>query len=139
MWKIYAILSAFFAALTAILCKLGVKNIDSNIAMGIRTVIILFLIWGIIAASNSFGYLKSISVKNFLFLIASGITTGLSWLFYFKAIQLGDISKVAPIDKLSLVLTIILGVVILKETLTFPVIVGGMLIIIGVLVLFFLA
>ncbi|MGN0014395.1 MAG: EamA family transporter [Candidatus Gastranaerophilaceae bacterium] len=79
------------------------------------------------------------SVKNFLFLIASGITTGLSWLFYFKAIQLGDISKVAPIDKLSLVLTIILGVVILKETLTFPVIVGGMLIIIGVLVLFFLA
>lgn len=139
MWKIYAVLSAFFAALTAILCKLGVKDIDSNIAMGIRTIVILFLIWGIIAVTSSFEYLKNISLKNYLFLIISGITTGLSWLFYFKAIQSGDISKVAPIDKLSLVLTMVLGAVILKETLSFPVIAGGMLIVCGVLVLLFLA
>lgn len=139
MWKIYAVLSALFAALTAILCKFGVKDIDSNIAMGVRTVVILSLVFMIIAATNSFEYIKNINGKNYIFLILSGITTGLSWLFYFKAIQSGDISKVAPIDKLSLVLTIILGAIIFKETLTIPVIIGGVLIVCGVLILLLLS
>jgi len=128
MWKVYAVLSAVFAALTAIFSKLGVKDIDSNIATGIRTVVILFLILGIITATGSVAEIKNISAKNLVFLIISGIMTGLSWLFYFKAIQIGDISKVAPIDKLSIVLTIIFGFLIFKEPVTLPVILGGGLI-----------
>jgi len=135
MWKVYAVLSAVFAALTAIFSKLGVKDIDSNIATGIRTVVILFLILGIITATGSVAEIKNISAKNLVFLIISGIMTGLSWLFYFKAIQIGDISKVAPIDKLSIVLTIIFGFLIFKEPVTLPVILGGGLIASGILVL----
>lgn len=107
MWKYYAVLSAIFAALTAIFAKIGIKGINSNLATAIRTVVILILTWGIVLMSSNISDLKSISIKSWVFLIFSGVATGLSWLFYFKALQLGDASKVAPIDKLSVVLTII--------------------------------
>ena len=97
MWKVYAVLSAVFASLTAIFSKIGVKNINSNLATGIRTIVILFLIWGIILFTHSYDELKTLSVKNYVFLIISGIATGLSWLFYFKAIQTGDLSKIAQL------------------------------------------
>jgi len=135
MWKLYAVLSAVFAALTAVFAKAGVKNIDSNLATGIRTVVILFLVFGIIFATGTFEQIKNISARNWIFLILSGIMTGLSWLFYFKAIQCGDLSKVAPIDKLSIVLTVIFGFIIFKEQVTVPVVLGGGLIVSGILVL----
>ncbi len=135
MWKLYAILSAIFASLTAVFCKYGVKDIDSNLATGIRTVVILLLVWGIIFATNSIDQLKNITCKNYIFLIVSGIATGLSWLFYFKAIQCGDLSKVAPIDKLSIVLTMVLGVILFKESVSLPLILGAGLIVSGVFVL----
>jgi transporter family protein len=106
MWKIYALLSAVFAAATAILAKVGVKGIDSNAATAIRTAVILFLTWGIVLFSGAFKQLPEISRRNWIFLILSGLATGLSWLFYFKALQAGPASKVAPIDKLSVALTI---------------------------------
>ena len=135
MWKYYAILSALFAAITAIFAKIGMKNIDSNLATAIRTCVIFLLIWGIVFASNSIGGIKELTKTNWLFLILSGVTTGLSWLFYFKALQLGDASKVAPIDKLSVVFTIFLSFIILKETVSWKVIVGGLLIAGGSLVI----
>ena len=135
MWKIYAILSAIFASLTAIFCKMGVKGVNSNLATGIRTIIILLLIWGIILFTHSFDQIKNLTYKNYLFLIISGIATGLSWLFYFKAIQTGDLSKIAPIDKLSLVLTMILSFIIFKESITIPLLLGAGLIVGGVFVI----
>lgn len=131
MWKIYALLSALFAALTAICAKVGVRDIDSNLATAIRTTIILFLTWGIVFASGLLSAVKSIPRYTWVFLVLSGISTGLSWLFYFKAIQLGDVSRVAPVDKLSVVITIILAVVLLKEPLSTKVIAGGLLICAG--------
>jgi transporter family protein len=128
MWKIYALCAAFFAALTAIFAKIGIEGIDSNLATGIRTVIILILIWGIVFATVPLVDIKSLTAVNWTFLILSGIATGLSWLFYFKAIQLGPVSRVAPIDKLSIVLTIILSFVILRETMTWQAVIGGLLI-----------
>jgi len=135
MWKYYAILSAVFAALTAIFAKIGIKNIDSNLATAIRTCIILLLTWGIVFAGNSMNGIKELTKMNWLFLILSGLATGLSWLFYFKALQLGDASKVAPIDKLSVVFTIFLSFIILKEPVGWKVIVGGLLIAGGSLVI----
>ena len=135
MWKLYAILSAVFASLTAVFAKMGVKNIDSNLATGIRTTVILLLICGIVWATGSYSGLKSITPKNYAFLIISGIMTGLSWLFYFKAIQVGELSKVAPIDKLSVVLTIILGLLLFHEKLTVQTAVGGLLVTGGIYVL----
>lgn len=116
MWKLYAVLSAVFASLTAIFCKMGVKGVNSNLATGIRTIVILLLIWGIVFATHSADQIKNLTYKNYLFLIISGIATGLSWLFYFKAIQIGDLSKIAPIDKLSLVLTMILSFIVFKAS-----------------------
>lgn len=139
MWKLYAVLSAVFAALTAVFSKLGVKDVDSNLATGIRTIVILVLIWGIVTATGAINGLKTLSSRNLIFLIISGIMTGLSWLFYFKAIQMGDLSKVAPIDKLSIVLTIIFGFLIFGEPVTLPVLCGGGLIVSGILVLLYLA
>lgn len=130
MWKLYAVLSAVFASLTAIFCKMGVKGVNSNLATGIRTIVILLLIWGIVFATHSADQIKNLTYKNYLFLIISGIATGLSWLFYFKAIQIGDLSKIAPIDKLSLVLTMILSFIIFK-----PLVLGAGLIVGGVVVL----
>lgn len=135
MWKYYAILSAVFAALTAIFAKIGVKGINSNLATAIRTVIILIITWGIVIAGNNISQVKELSRTNWLFLILSGAATGLSWLFYFKALQIGDASKVAPIDKLSVVLTILLSFVILKEPVSSKVLIGGGLITAGTLVI----
>jgi transporter family protein len=109
MWKIYALLSAFFAALTAILAKVGVKGINGNVATAVRTVVVLFMAWGIVFLSGQFKEVKELDKTNLLFLIFSGLATGLSWIFYFKALETGDVSKVAPIDKLSVVFVMILS------------------------------
>lgn len=135
MWKWYAILSAIFASLTAIFAKIGIKNVDSNLATAIRTCIILLITWGIVIGGNELGGVKSLTKTNWLFLILSGVATGLSWLFYFKALQLGDASKVAPIDKLSVVFTIFLSFLILREPISWKVILGGILIAGGSLVI----
>ena len=133
MWKICALLAALFAALTAIFAKIGIDGVDSNLATGIRTVVILVLIWGIVFATVPLTDVKLLTAKNWTFLVLSGIATGLSWLFYFHAIQLGPVSRVAPIDKLSVALTIVLSFVILGETVSWQVIVGGLLIVSGTL------
>ena len=131
MWKLYALLSALFAALTAICAKAGVRDVDSNLATAIRTSVILLLTWGIVAVSGHFSEIKTVPRYTWVFLVLSGISTGLSWLFYFKAIQVGDVSRVAPVDKLSVVLTIILAFVLLKEPASPRVITGGLLICAG--------
>ena len=128
MWKYYALLSALFAALTAIFAKVGVKGINSDLATAIRTLVILLITWGIVFFGNHVGEIKEINRRTWTFLILSGIATGLSWLFYFKAIQEGDVSRVAPIDKLSVVLTICLSFLFLKEPVSLRVIIGGLLI-----------
>ena len=135
MWKTYAILSAVFAALTAIFAKIGVKGINSDLATAIRTTVILLITWGIVAFGNHIEEVKNLSRHTWLFLVLSGVATGLSWLFYFKAIQLGDVSRVAPIDKLSVVFVILLSCLFLKEPLTPRVIIGGALIAAGSLVM----
>lgn len=135
MWKVYALLSALFAAFTAIFAKIGVRGVDSNLATAIRTTIILFLTWGIVLASGHASEIKSVPRYTWIFLVLSGLATGLSWLFYFKAIQLGDVSRVQPIDKLSVVFTIILAFLILREPLTPKVIAGGLLITAGAIVM----
>jgi transporter family protein len=109
MWKIYAILAALFATATALLAKVGISGINSNLATAIRTIVILIITWGIVFLSGSFSSIKEITSRNLLFLVLSGVATGLSWLFYFKALKEGDVSKVVPIDKLSIVFTIILS------------------------------
>lgn len=128
MWKIYALLSALFAALTAIFAKVGVRDINSNLATAIRTGIVLLLTWGIVVAGGQLKGLKDIPGHTWWFLVLSGAATGLSWLFYFKALQMGDVSRVAPVDKLSVVLVIILSFLFLKETVTLKVILGAVLI-----------
>lgn len=135
MWRWYAILSAIFAALTAIFAKIGIKNVDSNLATAIRTCVILFITWGIVIVGNDLGSIKNLTKTNWFFLILSGVATGCSWLFYFKALQLGDASKVAPIDKMSVVITILLSFLILKEPVSWKVILGGLLISAGSLVI----
>lgn len=135
MWKVYALLSALFAAFTAIFAKIGVKDVDSNLATAIRTSVILLLTWGIVFASGHWNEVRSVPRFTWIFLILSGLATGLSWLFYFKAIQLGDVSRVAPIDKLSVVFTVLLAFLILKEPLTPKVIAGGALITAGAIVM----
>lgn len=131
MWVVYALLAALFAALTAIFAKIGVRDIDSNLATAIRTTVILLLTWGIVIFSNVFSQVKTISKSTWLFLILSGIATGLSWLFYFKALQTGEVSRVAPIDKISVVFTIILAFIFLKEPVSPKVIAGAILITLG--------
>lgn len=128
MWKYYALLSAFFAALTAIFAKVGVKNLNPDLATAIRTTVILFITWGIVWVGNQGGGIKNISGHSWLFLVLSGVATGLSWLFYFKALQLGDVSRVAPIDKLSVVITICLSFLFLKEPVNARVVIGALLI-----------
>ncbi len=137
MWWIYALLAAFFAALTAIFAKIGVTNVNADLATAIRTIIILFLAWAIVLARGELKGISALSKHNLLFLVLSGLATGLSWIFYFKAIQIGKVSQVAPVDKLSVALTIILSVIFLNETLTIKTAIGGLLIISGSLVLIF--
>lgn len=134
-WIVYALLSSLFAALTAILAKIGIRGVDSNLATAIRTIVILFFAWGIVWYQGTAKHLASISKFSLTFLILSGITTGLSWLFYFRALQMGKASQVAPIDKLSLVITIILAAVILKEKVTPVIILGGILMATGALMI----
>lgn len=137
MWKYYALLSAFFAALTAIFAKIGVKAIDSDLATAIRTTIILLITWGIALLGNHTCDLRCIPSRTWLFLILSGAATGLSWLFYFKALQLGDVSRVAPVDKLSVVITICLSFMFLKEPVSAKVIIGALLITAGSIVMLY--
>jgi len=135
MWWLYALLSAFFAALTAVFAKVGIKGVDSDLATAIRTVVILVIAWGITLFKGSATTINTLSKQNFLFLGLSGIATGLSWIFYFKALQIGKVSQVAPVDKLSVALAIIISVIFLGEPLTWKNAVGASLIIAGTLVL----
>ncbi|EGK02968.1 EamA family transporter [Dysgonomonas gadei] len=135
MWKYYALLSAIFAALTAVLAKVGVKDINGNLATAIRTSVVLFLAWGIVFFSGHLKDAKELSKVNLVFLILSGLATGLSWIFYFKALETGDVSKVAPIDKLSIVFVMVLAFIFLKEPIDIKTIAGGTLILAGTIVL----
>ena len=134
-WVIYAILSAVFAALTSILAKIGISDINSNLATAIRTIVVLIMAWGIVFMTGAQSGIQDITAKSWIFLVLSGIATGLSWLFYYKALQLGDASKVVPIDKFSVVISMILAFVILKEDLTFKTVMGGILITAGTFVM----
>lgn len=134
-WLLFALGSAVFAALTAIFGKLGVAHLNSNVATLIRTVVILFVTMGIISFRNEWQKPDMLSPANWLFLILSGVATGLSWLCYYRALQLGPVSKVAPIDKLSVAIAILLGVLVLGEKLTWPLLLGCSLIVAGSLVI----
>ena len=135
MWLLFAILSAVFAAATAILAKIGIEGVDSNLATAIRTIVVLLLAWGMVFLTHSQTGLNSISLRSWLFLILSGLATGASWLCYFYAIKHGDVSKVVPIDKCSLVLTIIFAAIFLGEAFTWKTLVGSVLLLGGALVM----
>ena len=135
MWKYYALLSAVCASLTALFSKLGVRGIDSNLATALRVSFILLLVWGIVLMSGTVHEIREISSRTLMFLFLSAIATGMSWLFYFKALQLGDVSRVAPVDKLSVPITILLSVLLLGESLNLKLVLGGTLITAGSLVL----
>ncbi len=137
MWWIYALLSALFASLTAIFAKIGVTQVNANLATAIRTVIILLVAWGIVFFRGEYRTLHTLSKHNLFFLIISGVATGLSWIFYFKALQIGKVSQVAPVDKLSVALTILLSVIFLGEALSWKSAIGALLIISGTIVLIF--
>lgn len=137
MWWIYALLSALFAALTAIFAKIGIKGVDTDLATAIRTVVIIILAWAIVFVKGSNSTIGTLTRQNWTFLILSGFATGLSWICYFKALQLGKVSQVAPVDKLSVALAIILAAVFLGETLTLKTGIAAALIISGTLVLIF--
>jgi transporter family protein len=134
----YAILSAFFAALVAIFGKIGIKGVDSNLAVALRTVVIVFFAWGIVLIQGNFAEIFKISRYSYTFIILSAIATGLSWLFYYKALQMGEASRVAPIDKLSVALTIILAFIFLGEKPTLGNVLGGSLVAAGVMVTAFI-
>jgi bacterial/archaeal transporter family protein len=135
MWWIYALFSAFFAALTAIFAKVGIKGVNTDLATAIRTVVILIIAWAIAFARGGVATISTLSRQNILFLCLSGIATGLSWIFYFKALQLGKVSQVAPVDKLSVALAIILSILFLGEALTWKTGIGALLIISGTIIL----
>lgn len=137
MWAIFALLSAVFAALTSIFAKIGIENVNSNLATAIRTFIVLIMAWGIVFLTGKFNQISDISTRSWTFLILSGLATGLSWLCYFYALQIGDASKVVPVDKFSVVITMIMAFFILGEVVTVKTILGGLLITAGTLVLIF--
>ncbi|MDR2467976.1 MAG: EamA family transporter [Spirochaetaceae bacterium] len=137
MWILYALVSAIFAALTSILAKVGIQNINSNLATAIRTIVVLIMSWAMVFITGKYKDIINISHKNLLFLILSGIAAGLSWLCYYKALQMGEASKVIPIDKFSLVIGMVLAFIVLKETITIKTIIGGGLITVGTFVLIF--
>ena len=136
-WLLAAFLSAVFAALTSILAKIGIKDVNSNLATAIRTTVILVFTWGIVITQGTLTTLPNLSKQSWIFLILSGIATGLSWLFYFYAIKIGQVNKVVPIDKLSLVLTIIFASLILKEKITAQVAFGALMMTAGAIVIAF--
>ncbi len=128
MWLLFALMSAIFAALTSILAKIGIEGINSNLATAIRTVVVVIMAWGMVFLTHSQSGLSEISKKSWIFLILSGVATGASWLCYYRALQLGDASKVVPIDKLSIVITLVLAFVFLHEEFTLKSIIGCILI-----------
>ena len=131
MWMIFALLSAVFAALTSILAKIGIEDVNSNLATAIRTVVVVIMAWGMVFLTSAQNGISQISKKSWLFLILSGLATGASWMCYYKALQMGDASKVVPIDKLSVVITLILAFVFLHEQFTAKSLVGCVLIAAG--------
>ena len=135
MWALFAFLSAIFAALTSILAKVGIEGVNSNLATAIRTVVVVFLSWGMVFLTNAQTGLGEISRRSWLFLILSGLATGASWLCYYHALQMGEASKVVPIDKLSVVITLIMAFVFLHEKFTTKSLVGCILITAGTLVM----
>ena len=135
MWFVFALLSAIFAALTSILAKVGIDGVNSNLATAIRIVVVVIMAWGMVFLTNVQSEISQISRKSWIFLILSGLATGASWLCYYKALQMGDASKVVPVDKLSVVLTLILAFVFLHEDFTAKSIVGCILIGAGTLVM----
>lgn len=135
MWVVCALLSALFAALTSILAKIGIEDVNSNLATAIRTAVVLFMAWEIVFLTGTQNQISSIRSKSWIFLILSGLATGLSWLFYYKALQIGQASKVVPIDKFSVVISMILAFIILKETMTIKTILGGIFITIGTFIM----
>ena len=135
MWLIFALLSAVFAALTSILAKVGIDGVNSNLATAIRTVVVVFMAWGMVFLTNAQTGLSGISRKSWLFLILSGLATGASWLCYYRALQMGEASKVVPIDKLSVVITLILAFVFLHEKFTAKSLIGCVLIGTGTLIM----
>ena len=137
MWVVFALLSAVFAALTSIFAKIGIENVNSNLATAIRTVVVLVMAWLIVFATGKHQQIVDISTKSWIFLVLSGLATGLSWLCYFYALQIGEASKVVPVDKFSVVITMVMAFFILGEVVTMKTIIGGLLITAGTLVLIF--
>lgn len=135
MWFVFALLSACFAALTTILAKVGMDGVDSNLATAIRTVVVLVMAWGMVFLTGAQQGISAITPRAWIFLVLSGLATGASWLFYYRALQLGDASRVAPVDKSSLVITILLAFIFLHEAISWKVILGGALIVAGTFVL----
>lgn len=135
MWLVLALLSAVFAALTSILAKIGIDGVNSNLATAIRTVVVVFMAWGMVFLTNAHKSIAQIGSKSWVFLVLSGLATGASWLCYYKALQLGEASKVVPIDKLSVVITLVLAFVFLHEAFTAKSLIGCILIGIGTLIM----
>ncbi|MBS7365460.1 MAG: EamA family transporter [Oscillospiraceae bacterium] len=135
MWFVLALLSAIFAALTSILAKVGIEGVNSNLATAIRTVVVVVMAWGMVFLTNSQNGIAEISKRSWLFIILSGLATGASWLCYYRALQLGDASKVVPIDKLSVVITLVLAFVFLHEQFTTKSLIGCILIGIGTMIM----
>ena len=135
MWVLFAILSAVFAALTSILAKIGIDGVNSNLATAIRTVVVVIMAWGMVFLTHAQSGLTQITKKSWIFLILSGLATGASWLCYYRALQTGEVSKVVPIDKLSIVITLILAFIFLHEEFTVKSIIGCILIAAGTLVM----
>lgn len=135
MWLVFALLSAVFAALTSILAKVGIEGVNSNLATAIRTVVVLAMAWGMVFLTRTQSGISSISKKSWIFLILSGLATGASWLCYYRALQIGDASKVVPVDKLSVVITLLLAFVFLHEQFTAKSLIGCVLIAAGTLLM----
>ena len=135
MWLVFALLSAVFAALTSILAKVGIEGVNSNLATAIRTVVVVVMAWGMVFLTNTQSGIADISKRSWLFLILSGLATGASWLCYYRALQIGEASKVVPIDKLSVVITLVLAFVFLHEQFTMKSLIGCILIGLGTLVM----
>ncbi|MEO6833053.1 MAG: EamA family transporter [Chitinophagaceae bacterium] len=135
MWLLYALLSAVFAAMVAILAKIGMQGVDSDIATAIRTVVILFVAWGLVFARGLTSQVHTLTTKNWTFLVLSGVATGLSWIFYFRALKIGEVAQVTPIDKLSVAMAIVLAYFFLGETPSLKVMLGAGLVVIGALVI----
>ncbi len=135
MWLIFALLSAVFAALTSILAKVGIEGVNSNLATAIRTVVVVIMAWGMVFLTNTQNQITQISKRSWLFLILSGLATGASWLFYYRALQTGEASKVVPIDKMSVVITLVLAFIFLHEDFTLKSFIGCILITAGTLVM----